>query len=59
MDRMLAGLTGAVALLAACAAGAQPLPTAQSEDVVMSSARLHKIGPVFQAEIDAGRLPGR
>jgi CubicO group peptidase (beta-lactamase class C family) len=58
MNRMLGGLICAVALLAACVVGAQPLPTAQPEDVGMSSARLHKIGPVFRAEIDAGRLPG-
>ena len=37
---------------------AQPLPTADPESVGMSSDRLHRIGATFQAEIDAGELPG-
>ena len=37
---------------------AQPLPTAEPESVGMSSDRLDRIGTTFQAEIDAGELPG-
>ena len=39
-------------------ASAQPLPTAEPESVGMSSERLDRIGETFQAEIDAGELPG-
>ena len=36
---------------------AQPLPTARSEQVGMSSERLARIAPLLKQEIEAARLP--
>ena len=36
----------------------RPLPTARPEEVGMSSERLARIGRIFRAEVEAGRLPG-
>ena len=48
----------AVMLAFATGATAQALPKAEPESVGMSADRLARIGQVFQAEIDAGELPG-
>jgi len=45
-------------LLAAVAAGQSGLPTAEPEDVGMSSERLARIGPAMQAYIDRGEVAG-
>ena len=50
------GLT--VGLLCTGSVFAQALPEAEAESVGMSSERLDRIGAVFQAEIDDGKLPG-
>ena len=36
----------------------QGLPSAKSEDVGMSTARLERIRPVMQAYVDEGKVPG-
>ncbi len=58
LRRSAAFLTASLALGVAGLAAAQPLPTADPESVGMSSDRLDRIGTAFQAEIDAGELPG-
>lgn len=51
-------LSTCLALGLAASASAQPLPTTDPESVGMSSERLDRLGAAFQAEIDAGELPG-
>ncbi|RFC65968.1 hypothetical protein DYI37_00310 [Fulvimarina endophytica] len=54
----MAVLTAGLTLGFAGAALAQALPSADPGSVGMSSDRLDRIGDAFQAEIDAGELPG-
>ena len=56
--RTLIATAGLAGLAMAPFALAQPLPTAEPEAVGMSAERLDRITEAFQAEIDAGRLPG-
>ena len=56
--KILPTLLAALVALAASAALAQPLPTAQPESVGMSSERLDKLTTVFQKEIADNKLPG-
>lgn len=58
LRRSAAVLAVGVTLGPASLAVAQPLPTGDPESVGMSSDRLDRIGATFQAEIDAGELPG-
>jgi len=53
-------LTVAAAFLFAVTSAwaADPLPRAKPEDVGMSSARLARIAPVINADVEKGRLPG-
>jgi CubicO group peptidase (beta-lactamase class C family) len=51
-------LLGALALVTATLAQAQPLPTAAPESVGMSSERLQNIDAFFAREIERNRVPG-
>src|SRR6185503_17320614 len=51
-------LVVAAAFLSTAALAADPLPRAKPEDVGMSSARLARIAPVINADVEKGRLPG-
>jgi CubicO group peptidase (beta-lactamase class C family) len=51
-------LASAIAVAAAPLAWAQSLPSAQPEQVGMSTQRLQNVAQVFKQEIDQGKLPG-